>query len=391
MKNLKLSLAVKTRLVSFIAFSLFTLSSMAASQAYKSNVPSTESKRNMHISLDDTYAVLLNLTLNSSTYTSIFDNPLLSKLKEYHVKYGAVFSLYCFTDKRLSTGYVWHIENSTTKFADEFRQNASWLKFGFHYGNPAYYVSIAYYERFINSIIAITGGTDNFDLIPRLHTFAGTYDFCMQLKNYTPIGVLGFLSADDTRSNYYLSTEQNTYINANDSLYDSVNKLYFFKSETRLESVNVATFLPQYLTTAYATQSNNMIIFTHEYCLYDSIGMISSYGMLSKIESCLTWAINNGYKFDYPMNVIPIKSSPTIIENTKVQDSRLTISKNRIFISFENATNAKIRIYNIQGILVGTTITNEKNVEINSNALKGIYFIYIEANNRIIKQKISLF
>ena len=381
------------KLISLFAVACLSLSCFAIS----SKVISNSSKKNMHISFDDVHDVLQNLTDKSATYTSIFDNPFLSKLKDFHVKYGAVFSFYCFTEFQVSAGNIWHIENTTTKFADEFRQNSSWLKFGFHSGNPTLAGNnISDYERFVNSIIAITGGTSNFDLIPRLHAFAGTYDFCMQLKNYTPIGTLGYLTADDTRSNYYLSAVQNTYINANDSLYDSTNKLYFFKSETRLENAgDIDTFLAKYLTASYSSQSNNMIIFTHEYYVYTSSGIITSNGILSKIESCISWAVNNGYNFEYPMNVIPKFSHLTAVEDTKIQDFKITpnpCTSGKVQIFFKDIANSSLTVTDLTGREISFAKNaidqNTMEIQFKANFSLGIYLVNISTKNGIRSNKL---
>jgi hypothetical protein len=59
----------------------------------------------MHFSFDDSYNFLIDLKAKKNTYKSIFENPLLGKLKSYHDTYGAVFILYCFT---YSPGAAWN-------------------------------------------------------------------------------------------------------------------------------------------------------------------------------------------------------------------------------------------------------------------------------------------
>ena len=48
----------------------------------------------MHISFDDVYECLYDITVNE--YNSAFENTMLADLKKLHEEYGAVFTLNCF-------------------------------------------------------------------------------------------------------------------------------------------------------------------------------------------------------------------------------------------------------------------------------------------------------
>jgi hypothetical protein len=266
----------------------------------------------MHLSFDDAYHFLIDLDAKKNSYKSIFENPLLGKLKSYHDKYGVVFSLYCFT---YSPGLAWNIKPLPISFAEEFRDNSDWLKLGFHSRNSGYTAAdwkVKYYSDFLSVIPEIEGREKCFDLVPRLHTFGlnTTIAYCDSLRDANP-GLMGFLSTDDTRNSYYLTTAQSYYINHNDSLYDTENNLYFFRSETRLEAVkSMVPFLAQFLTPAFASRANIMPVFTHEYAVYNAkLGLLDK-GLFEKIDTCITWAIQNNYKFDFPMNIIK-KYNPT--------------------------------------------------------------------------------
>lgn len=49
----------------------------------------THETRIMHISFDDVYECLYDITVNE--YNSAFENPMLADLKKLHEEYGAVF------------------------------------------------------------------------------------------------------------------------------------------------------------------------------------------------------------------------------------------------------------------------------------------------------------
>lgn len=58
----------------------------------------------IHCSVDDTLWIFKDLTEHKE-YVSIFENPILNKIKELHLKFGAVFTCYCF----LMLGIILHL------------------------------------------------------------------------------------------------------------------------------------------------------------------------------------------------------------------------------------------------------------------------------------------
>lgn len=329
----------------------------------------------MHISFDDSYSFLIDLKAKQNTYKSIFENPLLGKLKSYHDTYGAVFSLYCFT---YSPGAAWNISPLPTKFAVELRDNSDWLKLGFHGRNSGYAVSdwrVQYYYDFLTVIPEIEGRSKCFDLVPRLSSFGvnSTLAYCDSLRDANP-GLIGLLSTDDARNSYYLNTTQSNYINHNDSLYDADNNLYFVKSETRLESVkSMVPFLAQFLTTAYANRANIMPIFSHEYYLYDYRTGLVNKGIFEKVDTCIAWAIKNNYKFDFPMNVIK-KRIPTGINSLVSNSNNITVKGKTI----TSEKSGSFKIFNINGML----LLQQKNVSsINTELSPGIYIVDFKGND----------
>src|SRR5690606_29399357 len=105
-----------------------------ASTVLATGFPPNDVRKNIvHISIDDVHTVFRDLTENQQVYRSIFDQPFLGKLKEFHDKYGAVFSLYCFL-KSEPNKPDWDLERSTGKWAKEFAEHGKWLKFGIHQG-----------------------------------------------------------------------------------------------------------------------------------------------------------------------------------------------------------------------------------------------------------------
>ncbi|MEH7237318.1 hypothetical protein [Bacillus sp. JJ1562] len=253
----------------------------------------------MHLSSDDVIEMLKELSVGN--YNSVWDHPIFGFLKAMHDKYGAVFSLYCFY-----TDGSWNLSQMTTKFKDEFRKASSWLRFGFHAYEMAsrYDNSISsadalnHYNLFLNAI-------KNFaspyciDVMPRIHYYTGTID-SVRLWRDARVGVKGFLSADDTRAVvYYLNSLQRDSLVKCDDLYDPVERLYFVRTDVRLENhSNPISVLDSRKTdSTYAGQQNIQCVFTHEQYLYQE-------SMKTKIENACKWALQNGYTFAFPMDYI---------------------------------------------------------------------------------------
>lgn len=257
-----------------------------------------------HISFDDVTFALQDITTNSATYTSIFNNPFFSALKTLHDTHGAVFSLFCFTS---ATG--WTLAGTTNKFASEFAANSSWLKFGLHL-NPAYAnysattaeQALADYNTFTAAIISITGTPKCIDRCPRLHNFAGNLVSMLAMRDAAG-GIIGLLAAYDSRDSYYLSTSDSALVFNNGRFYDSTNHLTFFPTLMTFEVTNPSTTLPAMLTLASNNKSNDLIMMMHEYAIYGNDFTLVS-AMVDRLTYACQWVQANGYIFNYPMNKI---------------------------------------------------------------------------------------
>lgn len=81
-----------------------------------------------HYSFDDVLWVFKDLTEHEKEYNTIFENSLLLWMREMHLKYGVAFDLYVF----YNAWYDFTLSDATDKYASEFKENAEWLKVGFH-------------------------------------------------------------------------------------------------------------------------------------------------------------------------------------------------------------------------------------------------------------------
>lgn len=259
------------------------------------------SNKFFHFSLDDFKDAIADIVTNANTYNSIFDNSTFAKLREWHLKFGITVSLY--VQRTMS--------DIPAKFKNDFIYNKDWMKFGYH-GNGGRWKTATYengkqwWNDFVNGIMTSIGHYDIIDRVPRNDYFKGTLESCRGERDAN-CGCLGFLGCDDWRynkeareTNYYLSDEQSTYLDARDRYYDSETQLCIFKTDFRLEQIqqrwsNVKGCLNYYNSAGGAMQAFDMIVFSHEWNFMQ---------FASDAETIFAWALDKGYRFDFPMNVL---------------------------------------------------------------------------------------
>lgn len=259
------------------------------------------SNKFFHFSLDDFKDAIADIVTNANTYNSIFDNSTFAKLREWHLKFGITVSLY--VQRTMS--------DIPAKFKNDFRYNKDWMKFGYH-GNGESWKTATYengkqwWNDFVNGIMTSIGNYDIIDRVPRNDYFKGTLESCRGERDAN-CGCLGFLGCDDwsynkeaRETNYYLSDEQSTYLDARDRYYDSETQLCIFKTDFRLEQIqqrwrNVKGCLNYYNSAGGSMQAFDMIVFSHEWNFMQ---------FASDAETIFAWALDKGYRFDFPMNVL---------------------------------------------------------------------------------------
>ena len=246
----------------------------------------------LHLSIDDFFMTFEALTEQQEQYTSLFEHPVLFFFREMHEKYGAVFHCYCFGED-VESGFS--LKDVTRKYREEFRANASWLKFGFHgWNKDAVYgdnrgtriinrdakQAAEDYDYICGNLTEIVG-EEALDDFPRIHFFAGTRECCMAW-NDTQYGISGLLAADDDRYSYYHDTEQHDALIAEGIWQDEELQLLFRRTHIRLENEPDMEVLKRKIK---EFKENMLVVFTHEYFLQEP-------EMQQKIELCLQTANN---------------------------------------------------------------------------------------------------
>lgn len=230
---------------------------------------------NIHISLDDVKGIFKALTYDS--LSSIFDTRTLRFLREMHQLYGTVFYLFCtYRDGDFS------LEKVPGNYAEEFRRNADWLKFGFHcYDEGIIYKGKSeadfkrHFSSFQRQIKRIAGQDETINAL-RIHSFQGDREICRILRAE---GVSTLFTADDDRCSYYLDEEAISELKNSGSYYDQSLDLMFVRSCTRLEnSVGAMEEIEKYRNAGWDIIS----IFTHEW-------QMDRENIRNKFELCCQW------------------------------------------------------------------------------------------------------
>ena len=268
----------------------------------------------IHISLDDVELSISNLA--NSRVISIWDEPLFAELKRLHNEYGAVFSLYVFEDT---------FSKIESKYACDLYDTADWLKFGFHSStiteklgsDSTYEEGKEEWNSFVQDVTRVTGTAESIDKIPRLHYYSGSKE-CLDGMRDSDNGALGFLAADDDRISYYLTTEENEYLQKNDCFYDSQESLVFLKTDMRgdwfdrsFSSENhydapkfndvYKELERRFSSDLFNRQTESYIWFCHEQKIYDGKSLNEN---IVWIEDVCRFAKDNSISFDYPQNRI---------------------------------------------------------------------------------------
>ncbi|MCU6707999.1 hypothetical protein M6D81_04670 [Paenibacillus sp. J5C_2022] len=249
----------------------------------------------MHISFDDTYDLMKELTVNETRYNSLFDHEVFAYLRDMHEKYGAVFSFYLFYGR---TDDAFTMSDMTTKFKDEFATHADWLKFGYHSLYEDTRSSRLSDEEMIASVgnmhAAITrfAGADSIDKLVRFGYFSVNTSALIALKRQGLID--GALTADDERTdNCGLSGAPLRIVRHYDSYADLEHQLHYFRSERRFDGCDSSERMVSQLNALRDDGNNNecYILFGHSV-------------LEIPITAALQWACEQGdIAFRYPMNI----------------------------------------------------------------------------------------
>lgn len=213
--------------------------------------------KTVHLSFDDCYLCLKDLSSDSTKYYSVFEQPFFADLKDMHDATGAKFTLYTYEEVN-----DFDITQLPDKYVKELNENSDWLKIGYHAKNPTITKdSIAIYQVFTESFSKVDsvlsakslGGGGKSSTI-RLHFFYATQEETEYMRKH---GIKKLLSADDDRVSYSLSEKDNKSLMQAETL--TKNGMKYVSTDLRIERDNVILGLWKNLN------DEELVVFTHEW------------------------------------------------------------------------------------------------------------------------------
>jgi hypothetical protein len=252
------------------------------------------------LSLDDNIWFLKDITLNSSKYKSIFENPYLGFLKEVHDRFGTKIhlNLYYQTD-----GF--NLSQMTGKFKNEWRENSGWLRLSFHalQNDPDRpYIKAGYDEvkkdcQSVDEQIRRFAGEELMGPVMTLHWGEGTVEGCMALRDQGYKALAGYFNAEgpDTVS-YYLNDEQRLHVNNRFIWRDNKEGIIFSRMAMVINLFKSDLIVPYLVSLKSDTHKPPFLdLMIHEQYFYSYYKDYQS-DYRQKVLTSVKWAEDNGYQ-----------------------------------------------------------------------------------------------
>ncbi len=253
------------------------------------------------ISLDDNIWFLQDISKNSATYKSIFENPYLGFFKKIHDTFGTRVHINIYYQ---TEGF--NLSQMTTKFKNEWRENAGWIRLSFHAlqndpDNP--YIKAGYDDvkkdcNMVMEQIRRFAGEELMGPVTTLHWGEATIEGSRALRDAGYIGqVSDFVLQNGVQSiSMYLDLPQSKHINERFIWRDNREGIIFSKVSIILNSHKVEEIVPVLeKLKENPHKSGYMDLLMHEQYFYPFyINYQPDYR--EKITTAVKWATEKGYK-----------------------------------------------------------------------------------------------
>jgi hypothetical protein len=253
------------------------------------------------LSLDDNIWFLRDISNNSNTYKSIFENPYLSFIKQIHDTYGTRvhINIYYQTD-----GF--NISQMTTKYKSEWKDNTDWLKLSFHalQNDPDYpYLNSGYDElkrdcEKVNEQIRRFAGEEAMSKVTTLHWGVATVEGSRALRDEGYVGQVSDFNIENGVQTIamYLDLEQTQHINKRFLWRDNREGIIFSKVSIVINSHKVdeiVPFLEELKKDPHKSAYMDLLI--HEQYFYPFYKYYQP-DFRQKVTTAIKWAADKGYK-----------------------------------------------------------------------------------------------
>jgi len=200
------------------------------------------------LSLDDNIWFLKDIHINSSKYTSIFENPYLGFLRSVHETYGTKIHLniYFQTD-----GF--NLSEMTAKYKKEWTDNSGWLRLSFHalqndpdkpYINSGYNEVKRDCDKVLKQIRRFAGDALT-GPVTTLHWGEATIDGCRALRDSGYKVLAGYFNVDDPEPvSYYLAKDKVRHLKNRYIWYDRDTDIIFARMAIVINTFNLDQIVP---------------------------------------------------------------------------------------------------------------------------------------------------
>ena len=260
----------------------------AVNEIYKARLDNASDDSDSYVSLsfDDVISVFEDLNDNADVYESIFDNDFLANLKSLNELYGACFSMYCYYENWDGS---FNLSMMTDQYSEEFAENSSWLKWGFHsYNGDVTYTEenedrvASDYDLIVGELLRVTGDAECIERVIRLSNFAGSKNSIDMIVD-CEYGISGLLGPDDERDAYFLDSDESARLKDDGSI--EIDGVYIISTDIRIENILGESDVIN-------SSDSEVIVFSHEWAMDEA-------AIETLSDLCLE-AVGGGYEFDFP-------------------------------------------------------------------------------------------
>jgi hypothetical protein len=255
------------------------------------------------LSLDDNIWFLKDVSDHARQYKSIFENSYLALLKEVHETYGTKIHINIYYQ---TAGF--NLSQMTTKFRNEWKENAGWLRLSFHalQNDPDVpYINAGYKQvktdcDMVKEQIRRFAGEELMGPVTTLHWGEATIEGCRALRDSGYTALAGYfryeIGDDEYPVSYYLDKERRQHLSKRSIWRDNREGVIFSKIAIVINNHDLEQIIP-YLDD-YKKRINNtgfMDLMIHEQYFYSSYKDYQP-DYRQKVLTAVKWATDNGYK-----------------------------------------------------------------------------------------------
>ncbi len=254
------------------------------------------------LSLDDNIWFLKDISDNANRYRSIFENPYLALLKEVHETYGTKIHINIYYQ---TEGF--NLSEMTTKFRNEWRENAGWLRLSFHalQNDPDVpYINAGYDQvktdcDMVKEQILRFAGEELMGPVTTLHWGEGTVEGCRALRDSGYAALAGYFihEPEDEQYpvSYYLDKEKRQHVNKRSIWRDNREGIVFSKIAMVINSYDLDQISPYLDDYKESTNSHGfMDLMIHEQYFYPFYKNYQP-DYRQKVLTAVKWASDSGY------------------------------------------------------------------------------------------------